>query len=237
MSYVLHYAPDNASMIVRLVLEDLGLPYQVALVDRAVQAHQSTAFRALNPAGLIPALETPQGVMFETAAILLWLADTHRAMAPEPGSARRPAFLSTLFFTSNTLHAQLRMMFYPWKYVGPDDEAQARLRTKLRTASAADMALPGALTVLDRYYASLDKDGARAPWVLDYYIACILRWCRIYPARWTGWCDLGAYPALDRLTKMLETRPSVDRVARAEGLGAHPFTAPQLPTPPEGSAL
>lgn len=237
MTYVLHYAPDNASVIVRLALEEMGLPYRAVLVDRATRAQQGPDFRALNPAGLIPALETPRGVMFETAAILLWLADTHGDMAPAADSAARPAFLSALVFTSNTLHAQLRMMFYPWKYVGPDQDAQDSLRSKLLDTTTPDMSLPMGLHLLDRYYANRDPAPNARPWVLDYYIAAILRWCRIYPAGWTGWCDLAAYPALDQLTKMLETRPAVGRVAQAEGLGPRPFTDPHLPTPPEGSAL
>ena len=33
--YTLHFAPDNASLIVRLVLDGAGIPYRTALVDRA----------------------------------------------------------------------------------------------------------------------------------------------------------------------------------------------------------
>jgi len=77
MTYVLHYAPDNASMIFRLALEHLGVAYQTALVDRAAGGQNAAAYLALNPNGLIPVLETPQGPIFETGAILLWLGDTH----------------------------------------------------------------------------------------------------------------------------------------------------------------
>ena len=73
MTYVIHYAPDNAVLIIRLALEQRGLPYHAQLVDRAAQAQRAPAYLALNPNGLIPVLETPQGPLFETAAILLWL--------------------------------------------------------------------------------------------------------------------------------------------------------------------
>ncbi|MCB2144531.1 MAG: glutathione S-transferase N-terminal domain-containing protein, partial [Rhodobacteraceae bacterium] len=66
--YVLHYAPDNASLIVRLVLTELNQPFETALVDRRVRAQDGAAYRALNPNGLIPALETPGGAIFETGA-------------------------------------------------------------------------------------------------------------------------------------------------------------------------
>ena len=89
--YVLHYAPDNASLIVRLALEEAGLPYRSALVDRAARAQDSAAYRALNPTGLIPTLATPQGPISETAAILLWLSEAHpeAGLAPRPGSPLR----------------------------------------------------------------------------------------------------------------------------------------------------
>ena len=53
-SLTLHYAPDNASLIVRLALEEAGLPYRTVLVDRAANAQRSPAYMALNPAGRIP---------------------------------------------------------------------------------------------------------------------------------------------------------------------------------------
>ena len=61
MTYLLHFAPDNASLCIRLALEELRLPYQTALVDRDINAQRSPAYLALNPNGLIPVLETPHG--------------------------------------------------------------------------------------------------------------------------------------------------------------------------------
>jgi glutathione S-transferase len=117
--YTLHYAPDNASLIIRLVLDGAGLPYRTALVDRAKRQQDSAAYRALNPTGLIPTLETPLGPISETGAILLWLADTHK-LGPGPGDADRPVFLKWLFFLSNTAHSDLRQIFYPHQYAPVD---------------------------------------------------------------------------------------------------------------------
>ena len=69
--YVLHYAPDNASLIVRLVLTELNQPFETALVDRRVRAQDGAAYRALNPNGLIPALDRPGGAICEIGAILM----------------------------------------------------------------------------------------------------------------------------------------------------------------------
>jgi glutathione S-transferase len=230
--YRLHYAPDNASLAVRLALEELGVPHETRLVDRAAKAQQGAAYRALNPAGLIPALETPDGVIFETGAILLWLADRHRRMAPLPGDPARGNFLKWLFFTSNTLHPMLRMSFYPGKFVGADPAAQAALCATLRARHPVDMTLSRALDLLDAHVATRG-DG---PDMLDCYLAPILRWCALYPAGGTGWFRLADYPALAELATRMQARPSGQAAARAEGLGPTPFTAPQACVPPEGSA-
>src|SRR5882757_3246700 len=73
----LHYHPSNASMVPHLLLEELGTPYELVLVDRAHAAHKSAAYLALNPNGLIPVMVDGDLVLYETAAICLHLADTH----------------------------------------------------------------------------------------------------------------------------------------------------------------
>ena len=125
--YRLHYAPDNASLIIRVALEELAVPYETVLIDRSRRQQDTPKFRALNPNGLIPALETLDGVLFETGAILLWLVDRHGALGPKATDRARPAFLKWLFFLSNTVHPAMRMQFYPWAYVGKNEAAQEAL--------------------------------------------------------------------------------------------------------------
>ncbi len=237
MTYVLHYAPDNASLIVRLALEELELPYRTVLVDRSVKAQTTKEYRAINPAGLIPAMETPQDTLFETAAILLWLTEQHGAMAPSPQDPQRSQFLKWLFFASNTLHAQLRISFYPDQYAGADPAAQTALRRHLQTAHPGRVNLPGALRLLDDFYAQDPNQNRVQPWVLDCYVAAMLRWCGLYPKGNTQWFQLTDYPALLNLAKRIETRPSAERVAKAEGLGPKPFSEPMPANPPEGTAI
>jgi len=228
--YVLHYAPDNASLIVRLTLEEMGLPFRTVLVDRARQEQRSPAYLRLNPAGLIPALETPGGPLSETGAILLWLSETHGALAPAPGSAERGAFLKWLFFTANTLHADMRLLFYPARHAGskaaaPDFAEVTAARVERHLSLLEDLAQtrPG--------WFSPD-----APSILGYYVAAILRWLALYPVERAGDFDLGAYPALHALAAALEIRPAATRAALAEGLGGTIFTKPSYACPPEGSA-
>lgn len=229
MTYVLHYAPDNASLIVRLALEHRGLPYRAALVDRRAKAQESADFRALNPNGLIPVLETPEGPLFETGAILLYLADRHGGLGPGPDDPARGDFLKWLFFLSNTIHPALRRLFYPEKYIAP---------------AHVDALRAGTRNDLAQLYATLEIQAVRgwllggtAPTVLDFYTAALLRWPVLYPAdQPRDWFTLAASPALARLSAAVEALPATHALQCAEGLGDTPFTAPRYPQPPEGSA-
>jgi glutathione S-transferase len=230
--YTLHYAPDNASVIVRLALEEMGLPYRTVLVDRMSSQQKSPAYRQLNPAGMIPALETPQGVIFETAAILLWLADHHGQMAPSPDHPDRGDFLKWLFFTATNLQGGLRMTFYPKKFTGSDPAHQNALQTGMRGVLAQHLGILNALAGSGWQWI-----GQERPSLLDYYISTCLRWCALYPDRNHDWFALDRYPALRAMAQRLEKRHAVQAAQQAEGLGPTPFTAPQPCCPPEGSAL
>lgn len=85
----LHYFPSNASLTPHMLLEELGVPYELKLVDRAHGAHKAPDYLALNPNGLIPVLVEAHAegdlVLYETAAICLHLVDTH----PQAGLALR----------------------------------------------------------------------------------------------------------------------------------------------------
>lgn len=225
--YTLHYAPDNASLVIRLVLDGAGIPYRTALVDRRARQQDSIAYRALNPAGLIPTLETPTGPVSETGAILLWLSDTHQ-LGPGPADPDRPVFLKWLFFLSNTAHADLRQIFYPHQYAPVD-------------------AHPGFVEIMaarmQRHFSLLDAAAAQLPKLfapgrpLGIYATVLTRWAALYPADAPRWMDLGRFPALAALARAQEARVETPVVARAEGLGPYPFTRPEPPNPPEGSVL
>ena len=224
-TYRLHYAPDNASLAIRLALEARDLPYETVLVNRQAREQDSPAYRALNPGGLIPVLETPEGPMFETAAILLWLADRHGGLGPAPEAPGRATFLKWLFFASNTLHADLRMLFYPGQYIGAGHEPALR---------------EGLTARLQRHLQNLDRAVATPDWpggATEFYLACQLRWMGLYPGDYDrSWFDLTRYPALAALAARVEASEAAGAAGRAEGLGPRPFTAPQPANPPEGTA-
>lgn len=229
--YTLHYAPDNASLIIRLALTELGQPFRTHLVDRSVKAQRAAAYTALNPAGRIPTLETPDGPISETAAILLWLSDRHGQLLPQAGAADRGAALNWLFYLSNTLHPDMLMLFYTKRY-GPAAQIPAlrataceRLTRTLDTLhDDARARLPGWLC-------------GDAPSALDLYLAAALRWMRLYPADHADWLDMTRYPAFQDMCQRLDARPSVAALCAAEGMGPMPFTTPRPPTPSEGTAI
>lgn len=228
--YRLHYAPDNASLVIRLALNEMGLPYETTLVDRARNEQDGAAYRALNPNGLIPVLETPQGPIFETAAILLWLADNHNRLAPAVDSPDRAAFLKWLFFASNTLHADMRILFYAEKYI--DATQTDTLRAGIRQRLRQHLRLLDAQAKADPTWLSAEQ-----PSVLTYYLACMMRWMALYPAKTDrSWYQLADTPYLQKILMQLELRQATRTAIAAEGLGATPFTSPTYANPPEGSA-
>ena len=80
-------------MIPHILLEELGVPFELKLVDRTVNAHKTPAYLKLNPNDLIPVLVDGELVLYDTAAICLHLADTHAAagLMPVPRPPRAHA--------------------------------------------------------------------------------------------------------------------------------------------------
>ena len=213
----LHYFPGNASLIVHIVLEEIGAPFTLKFVDRAQSAHKSAEYLALNPNGLIPVLVDDDVcgtagaplVLYETAAICLHLADTHPAAALLPALATRERAhaYKWLAWCTNTLQATLTHYFYPERWA--DDAAGAALVRTLAETKAGAM--------LDQIDAELARHGG--PWflgdrfsVVDSYAFVLCRWTRGFtrPARELPHVK----PWLDRML----ARPAVERAFRTEGL-------------------
>jgi glutathione S-transferase len=219
--YRLHATPDSAAMAVRMILLELGLPFELRVVDRAGGELASPDYRALHPLGLIPALETPDGTMFETAAILLWLADRAPAsgLAPAPDSAERAEFLKWLFFTSTNLHPHLLNLFYAERAAGPGNEAAVQAASRARITLLLD-ALEAAAARGPRWLS------AGQPGLMGYYLGMLLRWLGSFPPGDPRRVELAGYPALHAVVAWHEMRPAAQEVAADEGLGRHPFTEP-----------
>jgi len=75
----LHHQPRSRSTRVLWLLEEIGEPFDLTVIAR--EAKQTPAYRALHPLGRSPALETDDGPVFESTALILHIADLH----PEAG--------------------------------------------------------------------------------------------------------------------------------------------------------
>ncbi len=83
------YWRSSASHRVRIALQLKGLAYEYVPVHLAHEGGEqfSAAYRSLNPQSRVPALETPDGVLTQSMAIMEWLEETH----PEPALLPREA--------------------------------------------------------------------------------------------------------------------------------------------------
>ncbi len=224
----LYWSPDSANLVVRMVLHELDLAYAAVLVDRDAGALGRDAYRALNPQGLLPVLIAgdQDAPLFETAAILLHLAEREgRLLAAE--AAARGRLLKWLCYLSNTLHADLRVLFHAERYT-LDPEGVPAVRAAIRTR------LAGHLGLLDRTIAE-----AGGPWflgdtltVLDPYLAACVRWAQLYPPG--AALPAGAIEPLAALRRLLDglaARPAIREACAREGITGSLFTAPTRPAP------
>jgi len=207
----LHYFPGNASLIAHIVLEEIGAPFELSLVDRANAAHKSADYLKLNPNGLIPVLVDGDLVLYETAAICLHLADTHpeARLAPALATPARAAFYKWLVWSAATLQSMLIHYFYPDRMVSAGNAsgaAEVKARAEARVGE-----------MLDQLEAQLASHGG--PWLLgdtytaaDPYAFVLCRWTRgmARPAR--SLPHIGPY-----LQRML-ARPAVQRAFATEKL-------------------
>ncbi len=205
----LHYSPGNANMAPHIVLHELGLAHELRRVDRANNAHKSADYLKLNPNGLIPVLVDGDLVLYETAAILLHLADRHpqAGLAPAPGTAERAQLYKWLIWLTNTLQPALISYFYPERWV-----AEGNADGAAQVKACAESKIGG---LLDQIEALLASHGG--PWLLGdrYGIAdpmtfMLCRWTRGMARPASSLPHLGAW-----LQRMLD-RPAVQRMLAAE---------------------
>lgn len=95
-----HYHPWSRAAGVRWLLEELGVPYEVNLVDPNAPGGAPEAYRAIHPHKKVPALELDGLVLTERAAITIYLADRFSpgGLAPALDDPRRAAYLRMLVY-------------------------------------------------------------------------------------------------------------------------------------------
>lgn len=211
----LYFSPGNANLAPHMILEEIGLPFELVLVDRANNEQLSPEYRKLNPSGRIPVLVDGDLALFETAAICLHLADTHPEanLAPALGTPQRAHMYKWLMYMTNTLQAELLTYFYPERLC--DDEiTAAKIKTK------AEIRVGGMLDILED---TLKENGKKSMGkffigehftILDPFLFMLCRWTRGMdkPAK--------LRPHLAVYLEHLSKRPAVIRAFEKEGIEA-----------------
>jgi GST-like protein len=108
---------------VSILLEELGLPYEVHLVDISKDETWTPEFLSLNPNGKIPAIIDPDGPggkplpLFESGAILVYLAEKAGRFLPTDPAARYET-LQWVFFQMAAIGPMFGQVGFFHKYAG-----------------------------------------------------------------------------------------------------------------------
>ena len=88
-------------MKVALFLEESGLPYELLPIDTRKGEQHTPAYRAINPNGKVPAIVDGDAIVFDSNAILLYLAEKTGKFLPENTPAARGQLYSWLMFVGS----------------------------------------------------------------------------------------------------------------------------------------
>ncbi len=162
MDLTLYDMPKTRAFRVRWLLEEIDLDYRLEPVDIFSAAAQSPAYRAIHPLGQVPALRAGDKIMFESGAILHWLADIHpeAQLAPLPDAPARAEYEQWMFFAVGTLE------FSAWEivlheHILPEDKAVKAIvpfaRTRYRDAlGVLEPVVNGRDYLVDEHFTAAD---------------------------------------------------------------------------------
>lgn len=197
----LYYAPGTCAQAVLIALHEAGASFEAKRLNMAEGEQRSPAYLAINPKGRVPALVTPQGVLSETLALLLYVAQTHPQAQLAPLSdpfalAHLQEFNSFLASTVHVNHAH-RPRASRWA----DDEAaqksmQAKVPQNMRDGFA----------IIEKHYLS-DQ-----PWVLgeqysvaDPYLFTMAGWLK------SDGVDINEFPRVAAHYARVAARPATQK--------------------------
>ena len=165
--FTVYGAAGSGSVPVEATLTLLGLPYAVVEAPAWRGEAEQAKVAPVNPMRQVPTLVLPSGeVMTESAAILLWLADTYAPgdLAPAADAPQRRAFLRWMVFVPAAIYPMFWVRDVPSRLAGDDLAQQALIKRRTaeriaecwrvmgeQLAPAGDHLLGDRLTVLDLY--------------------------------------------------------------------------------------
>lgn len=205
--YKIFYSPGACSLASHIALAEAGAPYEAVRVNFAAGEQRSPQYLAVNPKGRVPALVTPHGILTETPAILVYVAQTFPAARLAPlddhwALAQAQSFNSYLCSTVHVHHAH-RTRGSRWA----DDEASQEGMKRKVAQNMTD-----AFTLIER-------DMLKGPWVTgaDYSM------CDPYLFTLSSWLegdavDIARFPKVNDHHKRMLQRPAVQRAMKEQGL-------------------
>lgn len=97
---VFHHAPNTRSTGTLILLEELGAPYRLHLLNMKQGEQRTPDYLAINPMGKVPAISHRGELITEQAAVFIYLADTfpQAGLAPSLDDPQRGPYLRWLAF-------------------------------------------------------------------------------------------------------------------------------------------
>jgi GST-like protein len=125
LKFYYHPAPNPAK--VALLLEETGLPYEVVPIDTRKGEQFTAAYRAINPNSKTPALEDGDVKVFDSNAILLYLAEKTGRFLPPNTPIARGELLSWLLFVASGIGPYSGQAVH-FKHVAPEPKEYPQKR-------------------------------------------------------------------------------------------------------------
>ena len=208
--YTLYYMPGRANLAPHIVLQETATRYRLELVDLEKQAQRSPEYLTLNPNGRVPTLIEDGFVMYEAAAITMYIAEQHceAGLAPPPATLSRARYYQWMAHLTNSVQEALNQWFHPDHFVsGTQTESAFKKNAEKR---------------LEKMWGNLDEALSKSPYLLgDRFSAC-----DAYLFFLTCWqTRLKKSMIRERLHlaeffKTVKNRPSVERTLEAEGIAS-----------------
>ena len=179
MDLTLYYMPGTRSERVRWALDELGLDYGIEKLDLFKGEGNRADYRAIHPLGQLPALLVDGQAMFESGAIVQWLAEATPGsrLAPPVDQPARRAFDQWMYFAATSLEAPAWEMMLHGNIL-PDEQAVKSIipfatQQYQRALQVLDHALTGKDYLLGSDFSAADiMVGYLLPWFPEQLTEC-----------------------------------------------------------------
>ena len=186
------HAPQTRSTGVRILLEELGAPYRLHLLDLKAGEQRQPAYLAINPMGKVPALKDGDALITEQVAIYIYLADRfpQAGLAPAIGDPLRGPWLRWIAYYGSCFEPALMDRAQKHEPASRSSSPYGDYDTMLKTLT--DQLAGGPWLLGERYTSADVLWGTALDWTTQFKLVPELPLIRAYIDR------VGARPAVQR---------------------------------------